>query len=161
MKLIPRSNPIAFALYVNAALLLAIVVLLATHGRPALASVALGDASAPQLPIAGGNGIYVMPCQLHPSVWGCMVMDTNRQTLAVYEYRAGEQSLVLTAGRDFGYDLQLKNFNTDPAPEDIKQKVEQQENNNPQGMNNPPDDARPANANPADANPADTPAVPK
>jgi len=90
-----------------------------------------------------------------------MVMDTNRQTLAVYEYRAGEQSLVLTAGRDFGYDLQLKNFNTDPAPEDIKQKVEQEENNNPQGMNNPPDDARPAKANPADANPADTPAVPK
>jgi hypothetical protein len=151
MKLIPRSNPIAFALYINAALLLAIVILLAAHGRPMLASVALGDATNPQqIPIAGGNGIYVMPCQLHPSVWGCMVMDTNRQTLAVYEYRAGEQSLVLTAGRDFGYDLQLKNFNTDPAPDEIKRKVEQ-ETSNPQGLNNIP----------ADANPADAPAVPK
>ncbi|MGD0463843.1 MAG: hypothetical protein ABSB74_15255 [Tepidisphaeraceae bacterium] len=80
--------------------------------------------SVPEQPIAGGNGIFVMPCQLHPEVWGCYLLDTQRQSLCVYEYRAGEKALILSAARNFRYDLDLKNYNTFPAWYDIQKAVE-------------------------------------
>lgn len=120
MKQPRRPNAIACGLYANAAVLLAILVVFVNRGR-GVTSVAEADAAQP--PIAGGNGIYVMPCQLHPSVWGCYLLDTQRQTLCTYEYRAGEKSLVLTAARNIQSDLDLKNFNTYPAWYDIQKAV--------------------------------------
>jgi hypothetical protein len=123
------SRQLVYALYVNAALLLAILLVLAGRGRgvveTANAQSTPGDVTAPNVaPIAGGGGIFVMPCQLHPEVWGCYVLDTNRQTLCTYEYRAGEKALVLSAARNFRFDLDLKNYNTFPAWYDIQKAVE-------------------------------------
>lgn len=115
------SKPILFALYVNAAIMLAI--LLTLLGRQRTGAETAWAQAADQPPIAGGGGIYVMPCQLHPEVWGCYLLDTQRQTLAVYEYRAGEKALVLSAARDFHSDLDLKNYNTFPAWYDIQKAV--------------------------------------
>src|ERR1700722_8773949 len=106
MKQPRRLNSLTIALYVNAALLLAILVALVSRGRPVLTGAAMADTQ--QAPIAGGGGVFVMPCQLHPNVWGCYLLDVDRETLCAYEYRAGDQSLVLTAARHFTYDLQLK-----------------------------------------------------
>ena len=69
-----------------------------------------GHGGAGAGPIAGGGGIYIMPCQLHPSVWGCYLIDIDRQTLAVYEYQAGGKNLALVAARYFRYDLSLRRF---------------------------------------------------
>jgi hypothetical protein len=118
------AKPIVYALYLNAAILLAILLTMLGHGRPGVQTAA-AQAMADQPPIAGGNGIFVMPCQLHPEVWGCYLLDTQRQTLAVYEYRAGQQALVLSAARDFRFDLDLKNYNTFPAWYDIQKAVEE------------------------------------
>jgi hypothetical protein len=120
-----RSNALAYALYANAIVLLGIFLVLLSQ-RSAMVSPAMAEPM--QAPIAGGGGIFVMPCQLHPSVWGCYLLDTDRQTLCAYEYRAGEKALVLTAARDFRYDLQLKNYDTFPAWYDVKKLVEDQEN---------------------------------
>jgi hypothetical protein len=65
-----------------------------------------------------------MPCQFHPNVWGCYLLDTDQQTLCAYEYQAGEKALVLTAARNFRYDMGLKNYNTFPAWYDIKKAVD-------------------------------------
>jgi hypothetical protein len=120
----PKSNAVAIALYLNAAILVAILVALLGHDRLGTPA-AYGDMGVPQqMPIAGGNGIYVMPCQLHPSVWGCEVLDTNRQTLCIYDYRADKQSLELTASRFVGYDTQLKDFNTTPSWHEVQKLVE-------------------------------------
>jgi hypothetical protein len=116
------NKSIVYALYLNAAVLLAILATLLGHGRTVV-QTASAQAAADMPPITGGNGIFVMPCQLHPEVWGCYLIDTQRQTLAVYEYRAGEQALVLTAARDFRADLDLKNYNTFPAWYDIQKAV--------------------------------------
>ena len=116
-------SPIVYALYVNAAILLAILAVLVSRGRGGLDSPALAQQS-PDIPITGGGGIYVMPCQVHPEIWGCYLLDTQRQTLCVYEYRAGERALVLSAARNFQYDLDLKNYNTFPAWYDIQRAVE-------------------------------------
>jgi hypothetical protein len=118
-----QRSPVVYALYVNAALLLAILAVLLSRGRAALISPANAQ-SVPETPIAGGNGIFVMPCQLHPEVWGCYLLDTQRQTLSVYEYRAGEKALILSAARNFRFDLDLKNYNTFPAWYDIQKAVD-------------------------------------
>ena len=118
-----QRSPVVYALYVNAALLLAILAVLLSRGRPPFVPAANAQ-SAAQPSIAGGGGIFVMPCQLHPDVWGCYLLDTDRQTLCVYEYRAGEKALVLSAARNFRFDLDLKNYNTFPAWYDIQKAVE-------------------------------------
>ena len=117
------SKPIVYALYINGAILLAILVTLVGRVRTG-EGTAVAQAVSDQSPITGGNGIFVMPCQLHPEVWGCYLLDTQRQTLAVYEYRAGEKALVLSAARNFRFDLDLKNYNTFPAWYDIQKAVE-------------------------------------
>jgi len=118
------SKAVTFGLYINAALLVAIFAALMGHERWG-GEIAAAQAVDQQPPIAGGNGIFVMPCQLHPEVWGCYVLDTQREALCVYEYRAGEKALVLSAARNFRYDLDLKNYNTFPAWYDIQKAVEE------------------------------------
>jgi hypothetical protein len=118
------AKPILYALYMNGAILLAILVTLIGRVRTG-AEPAFGQQTPDQPAITGGNGIFVMPCQLHPEVWGCYLLDTQRQTLSVYEYRAGEKALVLSAARNFRFDLDLKNYNTFPAWYDIKNAVDQ------------------------------------
>lgn len=124
-----RSNKIFLALCLNAALLLAILFVLASReGRLTLASPALADATAPQqVPIAGGNGLFVMPAQLSPNTWGCYLMDIDHQTLCVYQYSPGEKMLRLAAARNVQYDRRLGNFNTTPSPQEIKNLVEREQ----------------------------------
>jgi hypothetical protein len=119
------SRHLVYALYLNAGILVAILVVLAGRGR-SVVEVANAQATPPEVaPIAGAGGIFVMPCQLHPDVWGCYVLDTQRQSLCVYEYRAGEKALVLSAARNFRFDLDLKNYNTFPAWYLIKKAVDE------------------------------------
>jgi hypothetical protein len=124
MKRTRRSNAVVYALYANAALLLAILIMLG-RDRAVLAAPAFAESA--QAPIAGGNGVFVMPCQMQPSMWGCYLLDTDRQTLCAYEYRSGSRALVLTAARHFAYDLQLKNYDTYPAWYDVQRLVQDQD----------------------------------
>ncbi|HTW95662.1 MAG TPA: hypothetical protein VMD30_12745 [Tepidisphaeraceae bacterium] len=120
----PTKNPIAFALYVNAALLLGIFLLLLSRpGSPGLTPAALGQF---QPPIAGGAGVFVMPAQFHQNVWGCYLLDVDAQTLCTYEYSAGDHVLKLTSARNFRYDRLLKDFATDPPPWEVQQMVEKE-----------------------------------
>lgn len=139
------TKAILYALYLNGALLLGILLTLWGRGRSDGASAAFGQAIGDQVPgvgataggataggataggatVGGSNGIFVMPCQFHPEVWGCYVLDTQRQTLCAYEYRSGDKTLVLSAARNFRFDLDLKNYNTSPAWYDIQKAVEE------------------------------------
>ena len=79
-------------------------------------------------PIAGGNGLYVMPAQFLSNVWGCYIMDTDKQTLSAYAFYgntgSGRPELRLIASRGISQDRQLMNFNTGPDPEDIRKLVQ-------------------------------------
>jgi hypothetical protein len=124
-----RSNKIFLALCLNAAMLLAILLALASRdGRLTLASPALAETSMPsQAPIAGAGGLFIMPAQLSPNTWGCYLMDIDNQTLCVYQYSPGEKMLRLTAARNVQYDRRLGNFNTAPAPQEVKNLVEREQ----------------------------------
>jgi hypothetical protein len=123
-----RANPIAVALYVNAALLLAILVAVVSGGRvPSVLPEAFGQ--VPQ-PIAGGSGMYLMPAQFAVNSWGCYVMDVDAQTLIAYEFmpaRGGKLKLV--TARSIRHDRKLQRFNIDnPSPEEVEKLVEMEKN---------------------------------
>lgn len=121
-----RSGPLLVALYVNAALLLAVLVALLARGS--VIPAALAAVPSPQ-PIAGGANLYLMPAQFNASTWGCYVLDIDTQTLCAYRYKpkTGDGAdLELIAARKISYDRKLTNFNSDhPSWMEVKQWVEQ------------------------------------
>lgn len=122
-----RQRPLLYALYLNAGLLVAILVALVRGGSPTLLPSAYGAPLSPQ-PIAGGANLYVMPAQFSPQTWGCYVLDIDAQTLCAYRYfpSATGDALRLVAARKIAYDHKLTNFNSDnPSWTVVKQWVEQ------------------------------------
>jgi hypothetical protein len=123
-----RNQPLLVALYVNAALLLALLVAVLMRGNsPTFLSSAYG-ALSPQ-PIAGGANLYLMPAQFSQNTWGCYVLDIDTQTLCAYRYRPVNDGsdLQLVAARKISYDRKLTKFNSDkPSPNEVKQLVEQE-----------------------------------
>jgi hypothetical protein len=120
-----RNQPLVIALYVNAVLLAAVLVVLLTRGdTPHLVTPAYGQT---QVPIAGGAGLFVMPAQFSERTWGCYVMDVDSQTLCAYQFVPGEKYLRFIAARNFKFDRQLRNFNTEPSPLEVKDLVEKEQ----------------------------------
>lgn len=136
------SKAFLFGLYLNAALLVVVIVCLLGRGngpswfmQPAMAQQ--------QAPIAGGAGVFIMPGQLTNNSWGCYLLDVDSQTLCTYQFRPGEQTLRLLAARSYRWDRQLSNMNTQPSPNDIKELLDKER--------------QPVRTN----SPADAPAVPE
>ena len=120
MTCFSRRNPVAVALYVNAGLLAAILlaVLVTRESTPSMLPAAFAQAQPPG--IAGGAGIYLMPAQFSQTVWGCYILDVERQTLCAYTTSGSPPQLRLVASRSFTYDRALKNYNTSPPPQEIQ-----------------------------------------
>jgi hypothetical protein len=127
------KNRIATALWVNAAIMGAILMTLVLR-QPSgtFLPLALGDDGRPGTlyppPIAGGGGVFLMPAQFSTNVWGCYLMDIDKQTLVAYSCSGSPPQLRLTAARSFSYDLRLKNYNTEkPWPDEVKKLWEKQQ----------------------------------
>jgi hypothetical protein len=124
-----RSNRLIVALYVNAGLLvLLVVVLLARSGPPSMLPAAYAQN---QLPIGGGAGVFIVPAQFAPNVFGCYLMDIDAQTLCAYQFFPADKQLRLLAARNFRWDRRLTHFNTDlPTPEEVQQMIQQEQQGN-------------------------------
>ena len=74
--------------------------------------------------IGYSDGVMVIPIQLERDLYGIAMVDTNAQTLWVYEVRSrgpAYNRLKLLAARSWRYDKLLKQYNTaDPNPEQVK-----------------------------------------
>ena len=136
-----RRNPVAVALHVNAALLLALLAAMLSRGGGTISILPRAFAAEGQ-PIAGGGNLYLMPGQLSLNKFGCYLMDTDAQTLCVYEFYAGEKALRLVGARNFRNDRRLGNFNTEPDPREVEKWVEA-ERTRPRGEPQPQGGARP------------------
>ena len=125
-----RRNAVAFALYVNAVALLAVGLGLLWRAGGPVSILPHAFAAEPGQAIAGGGNLYLMPGQMSMNKFGCYLMDTDTQTLCVYEYHPGEKSeaLRLVAARNFRHDRRLGNFNTIPDPRDVEKWVELERN---------------------------------
>jgi hypothetical protein len=110
-------------LYLNAALLACLLVAVLSRSGGSSVAMAAGPA-APQI-AGGGSGLYIMPGQFASTIWGCYLLDADRQTLCVYEYIQGHKQLRLVAARDVSHDRQLQNFNTpNPTPDEVDRIVQ-------------------------------------
>jgi hypothetical protein len=128
------KNTLACALYLNAALLAAILVVLLSRGNgmPSVISAAWAQDRPPQAalnpqPIAGGGGLFLMPCQFSQSSWGCYIMDIDMQTVCAYQFNGVDHTLKLMAARNFKNDRRLSNFNTTPAPSEVGEWVKKEQ----------------------------------
>jgi hypothetical protein len=121
----PRSNnSLVWALWVNAALLAVIlIVLVGRNGAPSILPAAFAQN---QPPIAGGAGVFVMPAQMQQNVWGCYLLDVDNKTLCAYQFYPGEKKLRLTAARSYRYDTKLENYNTEMSPREVKALLDKQ-----------------------------------
>ena len=121
----PRtSRAVTIALYVNAALLAAIVLALVSRDEHGSISL-LPMAHAADGPAMGGGGnLYLIPGQFSESTYGCYVMDTDAQTLCVYKFDGRATTLKLIAARNFRHDRRLGHFNTEPDPKEVEVMVE-------------------------------------
>ena len=150
MTLGPRrrntDRPLVIALFLNAALLLAILAVLVSRGGqfPSVLPGAFAGTAVGQ-PIAGGGTLYLMPGQMSMNTWGCYVMDTDKQTLSVYQFFPGEKQLRFIAARNFTHDLRMRNFNTTPDPLEIRDLNERAEKLRGAGGAREEDDASAAN----------------
>src|SRR5947207_1868499 len=117
MKRPRRKNAVAYAVYVNAAVLVAILIaVLSRNDSPSLLPAALAQHQAP---IAGGGGVFIMPAQFSVNTWGCYLLDIDAQTVVAYQFYPGDRQLRFVAARNYRYDRRLGNYNTSPPPPEI------------------------------------------
>lgn len=116
-------NTIAYALWANAAVLTAIlVVLLGRDNSLRLTPAAFGQAQP-----LGGGGLFLMPAQISTNVWGCYVMDIDAQTVCGYAMTGSPPELKLVAARNFRFDRQLGALNTSPPPSEVRAMLEKEQ----------------------------------
>jgi hypothetical protein len=129
MKRSRRHPAVVYALYVNAAVLVAILVaiLAKSDSAPSLLPAAYAQQ---QPPIAGGGGVFIMPAQFSVNTWGCYLLDIDAQTVVAYQFYPGDRQLRFVAARNYRYDRRMANYNTTPAPAEIKDLVEKEMNAN-------------------------------
>jgi hypothetical protein len=118
----PRSRAVAFALWANAALLAAILVVMVGRDN----SIRLTPTAFGQAQPIGGGGLFIMPAQMSQGVWGCYVMDIDNQTLCGYHMTGSPLELKLVTARNFRYDRQLGALNTSPPPSEVRAMLEKE-----------------------------------
>jgi hypothetical protein len=136
-----RNNPLALALWANAILLAGILIAVLARGNgnanwPSILPAAYAQ-PAGQAPIAGGAGVFVMPCQLADRQWGAYLMDVDAGTLVVYQYEPGVRQLRFVAARSYRNDTKLHDFSTSPSTEEIRKQIEKEK----QGFRRPEENA--------------------
>ena len=117
-----QASAVAYALWANAAVLSAILVVLV--GRDS--SVTLTPAAFGQAQALGGGGLFLMPAQMSSNVWGCYVMDIDAQTIVGYQMTGSPPELKLVTARNFRYDRQLGALNTTPPPSEVRAMLEKE-----------------------------------
>jgi len=126
-----RKNPIVMALWANAVGLSIVGLALFSRASsknaidfPDFAARAMAQN---QLPIGGGAGVFLVPAQFSSTTFGCYIMDADAQTLCAYWYEPPAHQLHLVAARNFRFDRRLGNYNTTPAPMEVKAQVDKEQ----------------------------------
>lgn len=89
------------------------------------ADVAMADASVAAS--GGDEGVIAVSAQVTADSYGVYLLNPKRGTMAVYQYQPRSRKLRLMAVRNYGFDIQLDEYNTEPSPREIKQLVGQQQ----------------------------------
>lgn len=69
--------------------------------------------------------IFAVAGKVSSNTYGLYLVNTRSGTMALYEWLPKGRKLRLMAARNYTFDLQLDDFNTEPSPREIKKLVEQ------------------------------------
>lgn len=115
---------VVVALYVNATILAAVLVALIARDGHGSISLLTAARAADGPAMGGGGNLYVIPGQFSQGRYGCYLMDTDAQTLCVYQFDGASTKLRLVAARNFRHDRRLGQLNTEPDPKEVEMMVE-------------------------------------
>jgi len=91
--------------------------------------VELGAATSPARAQTGsgsdGKGLFVVAGQVTRDSYGLYLVDVANSTVCVYQYLPSTRKLRLMASRNFSFDRQLDDYNTEPSPRRIRELVQQ------------------------------------
>ena len=105
----------------------AVAALLAVIAACLLMEAAVGPSPARgQEPAGAADHIIVSTGKVTAESYGLYIVDLKNGTIAVYQYLTSQRKLRLMAVRNFLFDVQLDEYNTEPAPREIRKLVQQQ-----------------------------------
>jgi len=82
----------------------------------------------PSVAASGADGgVIAVSAQITTDSYGVYLLNPKRGTIAVYQFQPKTRTLRLMAVRNYGFDVQLDEYNTEPSPREIKQLVGQQQ----------------------------------
>ena len=105
-----------------------LVILLSAIAACLMIEVGRGAQDAPgaQAPEGAGKaGLFAVAGQITRDTYGLYLVDVERRTICVYQYVPTTRKLHLRAARNITFDVQLDNYNTELAPQEVKKLVEQ------------------------------------
>ncbi|MGB2821442.1 MAG: hypothetical protein WBF17_10700 [Phycisphaerae bacterium] len=103
-----------------------IVVLLSVIATCLLIELGSGVSDARAEVSSGQAGdVVVVAGKVTADSYGLYLVDLRNGTISVYQYLASIRKLRLMAARNFTFDVQLDDYNTEPSPRDIQKLVQQ------------------------------------
>jgi len=82
-------------------------------------------AAAGEVTTGQSGDIFAVAGKITSSTYGLYLVNTRSGTMTLYEWLPKSRKLRLKAARNYTFDLQLDDFNTEPSPREIKKLVEQ------------------------------------
>jgi len=103
-----------------------IVILLSAIATCLLLEVGRGTSEALADPSTGQAGhVVAVAAKVTAETYGLYLIDLKHGTISVYQYLTSQRKLRLMAVRNFTFDVQLDEYNTEPPPREIRKLVQQ------------------------------------
>ena len=91
------------------------------------AARSVSEAQAQTLGSGGQAGkTFAIAGQITSDSYGLYLVDLEKQTIAMYQWLPAVRKLRFLAARNYAFDLQLEDYNTEQSPSEIRNLVLQQ-----------------------------------
>jgi hypothetical protein len=71
------------------------------------------------------DSVMAIPAQLGRGEEGIVLIDTQRRTMALYRWESDKRRLRWLASRNFKFDLQIEDYNTEMKPAEVRKLAQQ------------------------------------
>jgi hypothetical protein len=84
-----------------------------------------GAEPAAEASVGQSGQIIAVAGKITPETHGLYLIDLKNGTVSVYQYLSGSHKLRLMASRNYTFDVQLDEYNTEPPVKDIRKLVQE------------------------------------
>jgi len=97
----------------------------AVGGLAIEAAVGSGPEAPEEASAAAAGRIVAVAGKITPDTHGLYLVDLKNGTISVYQYLGGSRKLRLLAVRNYTFDVQLDEYNTEPPVREIRKLVQE------------------------------------